>query len=574
MSKAASACAFHPIVKKLIDMTTNDRTAGVDRAGHAATAALVAVIAAGVAARAWLLWSTPLIPGMNGGYYLVQARALLEHGRLGIPDLPLTFVLQAAVAKLLQLVTGRGLEASILLSVRLCDALLPPLVAVPVFLLGRTWCARNNRGVWPAVAVAAGVVLGAPALTMVGDFEKNSLGLVWLAGLVFALHAWMARRSRGRAVTVLALLGLCGLTHIGVFGAALLLTVLTWGADVALLRVREGLRSLRHAFVMAAGGAAVVALVACLVLWKFDPSRVRRLAGALSSPVTFVQNGGHAAGQDFRGGPPPGGMPNHSQPPPGRGGPPGTRMLPQTLVTVLFGFVALGALILPWRRRRELPAADRATAFGCAASLILLTGPWIRGDMDMRLQLIAMIPAAFAAVYGLAHLPGRCPAPVCAVVALALMARTTGPLLAHRGRTIISVDAFDELRTLAPLVTRPDRTLVVARHGLEWWTAWTLHTHVAQPRAVRAADWSNYDTVLFIREKGDGRGPGIPGPGSSPEGDFRGGPPLGFGGVGGPGGRPPMMGAEIPDGAEILHDGTHFRLARVPTPPVSLDQSK
>ena len=545
---------------------------------------LLAVIATATAARAWLLWSTPLVPGMNGGYYLVQARALLEHGRLGIPDLPLTFILQAAVAKLLQLVTGRGLEASILLSVRLCDALLPPLVAAPVFLLGRIWCAQNKRGVWLAVVAAAGVALGTPALTMVGDFEKNSLGLVWLAGLVFALHAWMARRSRGRAAAVLTMLGLCGLTHIGVFGAALLLTALTWGADVALLRGREGLRSLRHAVVVAAGGAAVVAVVASLVLWKFDPARVRRLAGALSNPVTFVQSGGRAAGQDFRGGPPPGGMPDHFRPQQGgpgsaggrRMGPPDMRMLPQGLAIALFGIVAAGALILPWRKRRDLPAADRAAAFGCATTLLILTGPWIRGDMDMRLQLIAMIPAAFAVAFGLAHLPGRWPAPVCAAAILALMARTTGPLLAHGGRTIISVEAFDELRTLAPLVAKPDRTLVVARHGLEWWTAWTLHTHVAQPRAVRAADWSKYDTVLFIREKGDGRGPGMREPGVGPAGDFRGGPPPGFGGpggAGGPGSMPPMMGAEIPDDAEILHDGTHFRLARVRESPAFTVQS-
>ena len=537
--------------------------------GLSGVAALLAVVAAGVAARAWLLWSTPLVPGMNGGYYLVQARALLEHGRLGIPDLPLTFLLQAGIAKLLQGVAGRGLEASILFSVRLCDALLPPLVALPVFLLGRTWCVRAGRGTWPAAAAAAAVVLGTPALSMVGDFEKNSLGLVWLAGLVFALHAWMARRSRGRAAAVLALLGLCGLTHIGVFGAALLLTALTWGADLTLLRGREGLRGLRHAFAVAAGGAAVVALVAGLVLWKFDPARIHRLAGAVSNPVAFLQSGGHPAGLDFRAGPPPGGLPGHFQPPPGgpgpagggRMGPPGMRMLPQGLVSLLFGLVAAAALALPWRRRGELPTADRAAVFGCAVTMLLLTGPWIRGDMDMRLQLIAMVPAAYAAVFGLAHLPGRWSAPVCAVVILALMASSSVPLLAHGGRPIISVEAFDELRTLETRVTRPDRTLVVARHGLEWWTAWTLRTHVAQARAVRPADWSNYDTVLFIQEKDGGVRGGRPGAGG----------PGGFGGLRG---QPPMMGAEIPDDAEILHDGTHFRLARVLAPPASLEQSK
>lgn len=560
-------------------------------------AALTAVIAAAVATRAWLLWSTPLlIPGRNGGYYLIQARALLEHGGLGIPDLPLTFLLQAGFAKLVQGITGRGLEASILLSVRLCDAILPTLAAVPVFLLGRKWCAQAGRGAWPAVVAAAVAVLGMPALLMVGDFEKNSLGLVWLAGLIVALHAWMAQRTRSRAMGVLALLGLCGLTHIGVFGVALLLTALTWAADLALLRGKEGLRSLRNIGVVAAASAAVVALVAGVVLWKFDPTRIQRLTRAVSHPVVFVQTGGHAGGKDFRALPPPGGAFDRLRPPPGaqpgrtdrgRMGPPG-RMgrSTQGLTMLPFFLVAMGALVLPWRRRRELSAADRATTIGCAVALVFLTGPWMSDDIVERLRLIAMIPAAFAAAFIMAQLPGRWSPSVCATAALALMAATSAPLLRHGGHPAIGAEAYEELRSLAANIPHPDRTLVVARHGLEWWTAWALHTHIAQSRAVSASDWSKYDAVLFIQEKGKkGRGTGGPGDGfrrgedrtgpggeppkEGPDGPRHGPPPGGFGG---PQGAPPMMDAEIPSDAETLHDGTYFRLARVNKPTEALTQ--
>ena len=192
----------------------------------------LALLVAAVAARGWLLFGTPLVPGMNGGYYLVQSRALLTAGALGIPDLPLTFALQASLAKLLQWLTGHDLESSIVLAVKLADAALPPLVALPVFLLGRAWSRRTGRGAWLAVAAAAVVALGAPALSMVGDFQKNSLGLVWLAGLVYALFAWKRHRTLGCGVAVLALLGLTGLTHIGVFGCALRLTALVFAAGV------------------------------------------------------------------------------------------------------------------------------------------------------------------------------------------------------------------------------------------------------------------------------------------------------------------------------------------------------
>ena len=549
---------------------------------------MAGVVAAAVAARSWLLWSTPLVPGRNGGYYLIQARALLEHGKLGIPDLPLNFIVQAFFAKLLQLVTGRSLEASVLSSVKLCDAVLPALAAVPVFLLARRWCAQAGRGSWPAAAAAVVAALGAPALSMVGDFEKNSLGLLWLAALIVALHLWMTQRTRARAAAVLACLGLCGLTHIGVFGAALALTALTWTADLALLRGREGLKTLYHVGAVALCGALVVGTAAGIVLWKFDPARIRRLAGALSNPVVFFQNGGHTdnRGPGFQPPTPGAGMPDRFGPPPGDGQPPFARngrpdfaavghrppmgpgmMGPyQGFAKGLFALVVAGALGLSWYRRRELSAADRASVVGCSVGLLLLTGPWVSGDIAGRFQLIAMIPAAVSVAFIMAYLPGKWSAPVCATAVLALVAATSTPLLRRGGQPVISVAAFEELGALKTSIAHPERTLVVAPHGLEWWVAWTLHTHVAQPRAVSASDWSTYDTVLFIKEKRHDHGalggmagpPGFGGPGGS---------------LGGPPGGPPMMGERIPEGAETVHDGTYFKLARVTQPTDTIRES-
>jgi len=577
-------------------MTDDPICAGDEKRKGSGLAALFAVVTAAAAARSWLLWGTPLVPGTNGGYYLVQTRALIERGSLGIPDLPLTFMIQAVFAKLLYFVAGRTLETCVLLSVKACDALLPPLVAVPVFLLGRKWCGRAGCGVWPAVAAALIAALGLPALSMTGDFEKNSLGLVWLAGLIASLHAWMTSRTRGPVIAMIVFLGLCGLTHIGVFGAALLLTALTCAADLALLRGRGGFRTFRHICGVALCGVAMVAMVAGLVLWKFDPARIRRLTGALSHPVGFLQTGGHAGALRTVFGPAPAlrGEP-HLFPPPSGDGPPrmdgahregdrGVRMLPQGAGNGLFAFVVLCVLALAWRRRDDLSAGDKASVIGCAVTLALLTGPWVRGDMAGRLRLIAMVPASFAAAFAMAHTPGRWSASVCAVTAFVLTAITTVPLLRRGGRPVISAEAFEELRSLTTCVMRPAQTRVVARHGLEWWTAWALHTHVSQSRALRVSDWSKYGDVLFIQEKGRGRrGPDGAsfmsrsvgdGTGAAAEGN---GSPPGRGGPGGTGGGPqdgpPGMLEDIPEDAEILYDGTHFRLARVRHPPDTVGRS-
>jgi hypothetical protein len=151
---------------------------------------------------------------------------------------------------------------------------------------------------------------------------------------------------------------------------------------------------------------------------------------------------------------------------------------------------------------------------------------------------------------------------------------------------------MQELQAVAPMIAAPSRTLVAAQHGVEWWTAWFLHTHIAQPDALSADDWQRYEQVLFLEVKSGLQmdqlaGGGGPGPGGVPTGPP--GPPAGFGsgpppdarpdGNGapppppqgrGPGGPSPMMSASIPSDAVLLHDGVCIRLARVLVPPQSV----
>ncbi len=563
------------------------------------------IVLAGAAARAWLLFSTPLVPGMNGAYYLVQARSLIEQGKLGIPDLPLTFVLQALLAKIIQLVSGASLESSILFAVKCADAVLPPLVAVPIFALVRQWAKRAGAGVWVPACAALAAALGAPALAMVGDFQKNSLGLVWLASLLWSLNNWLEQPSLKRATLPVLFLGLIGVTHIGVFGWALALTVLVMA--VALWRCESKTRRAILPWIFAGAGAC--ALATGLVLWKFDPTRVQRLVSAVSHPLTYLhqdqarrpnpQNGP----QQFAGGPdgfrpqPPGDSDGFR---PQRGPnnfPGGPGMMPggwNWIPTAALLSAAAGALLAVWFSRKNLLAGNIAVVTGCALGLIILSGPWVTGDKVMRFRLIAVGPALICTSFALLQL--RLPkirAVLAALVALALV--VPGAMrAAHGGRPIISLEAASELRSLSGEISSPSRTLIVARHGLEWWTAWYLHTHIAHAQALTEADWKNFDAVYFLRQKGGmlmgGPGPGRPGMGPQfrpdgppdfaggfpppPPGDFgdrplpRRGPggPGGFGGPGGPGGPGGMGEPQIPRDADIRHNGQFFTLALVPTP--------
>ncbi|MFZ4526400.1 MAG: hypothetical protein ACOYOE_12920 [Chlorobium sp.] len=48
------------------------------------TGCITAIVIAATGMRLWLLFSTSLIPGINGGYYLVRVCALIEHGQLAL----------------------------------------------------------------------------------------------------------------------------------------------------------------------------------------------------------------------------------------------------------------------------------------------------------------------------------------------------------------------------------------------------------------------------------------------------------------------------------------------------------
>ena len=515
------------------------RRAGEAKGGQWRLVALVILIAS--VSRGILLFGTALMPGTNGVYYLVQARALLLHGSLGLPDLPLTFYVQASLAQIVQWLSGCDLDSCILFAVKLTDSLLPALAALPVALLVRRWDRGTGASDWIAPVAAAIVTLNAPMLDMVGSLEKNSLGLLWLAALLLFIHLWINHPTLRNAAGVLCFWGLAAVTHIGVFGASLVFGGL---ALVFYLSMERG-RAWRALGPLLIAVAAVGALAAGIVLWKFDPHRVQRLAEAVAHPSDFLTGNNMGAQGGHGGGPPIPGFPG------GRGS------FLYWLPSLVFALTAIAALVTCWRCRAVLPAADICVVGACAVGVLVLTGPWVQGDKTPRFNLIAITPAAIAGAFALLHCKSHWLRAGLSLLIAVCMIGPSWAILHHGGRPIVNEEGLRELRSLTPLIVNPDKTLIAARHGMEWWTAWILHTHIAQVPALRTADWQTFDTVFFLRSKKDNRL--IPGGGfARPPGPPPGGPRHSAN---------PMAEPEIPSGAEIVHDGDTCILARITAPP-------
>ena len=514
------------------------------------------VILAASVLRGILLFGTALVPGTNGGYYPVQARALLTNGTLGLPDLPLLFFMQASLAQAVHWISGRDLDSCILFSVKLTDSILPALVALPVALLVRRWAKTASAPAWIAPTAAVAVTLSAPILGMVGNFEKNSLGLLWLCLLLLFIHLWLTRQTLPNTAGVLCFWGLTAVTHIGVFGASVMFGGL---AIVIFLALQRGPGWL-VLWPLLAAALAVGAVAAGIVLWKFDAARIQRFAEALIHPADYLT--GSNMGPGGPGGGPPGRLP---------GGPASIHfILLQAGPPLAFAVASIAALLACWRRRAVLPAADLCVAGACAVGILVMTGPWVQGDKAPRFYLIAIAPAVMAAAFALIHCRHRRLRAGLAILGAACMIGPSIFVICDGGKPAVSEDGLRELRSLAPLIANPNKTLVVARHGMEWWTAWALHTHIAQVPALRSADWQDFEAVYFLRSKIDSRP--MPGgnPGDSTLRRLLGGgfPPPGSPPPGGPAHHlNPMAEPEIPRDAATVHDGDQFIFSRVSTPP-------
>jgi len=501
---------------------------------------VVWIVLAAVAARAWLLFRTPYVPGVNGAYYLVQARALLERGVLAFPDLPLTFHLHAALAWSLAKVTGMAQADAIVWAVKLCDSVLPPLVAWPVFVLVRRWARSRHQGNAVPLAAAALACLASTPFRIVGDLQKNSLALVWLAVLAVTLHGWLEAPTPRRGVAVLATLLLLGLTHVGVAGAALVLLAAVMLVFMARLR---GFARWRQVLPWMGAGVLLLVLTAAFVFWRFDPTRIHRLALALTNPAAFSFDGGQ--------------MPIR----------PGSAMYVARWVALLaFSLAVVPALSIAWRRRNELPASDVALVAGGAFAVLAMTAPCFSMDKSVRFYLIALLPAIIVAAFSVLHIATAwrrwCLLGPVLLAGIGGTARSW-PL---GGQAVLSDAAMRELHSLVQYIPKPDRTLIVTEHGAEWWTAWFLRTRVAQAEALRPEDWQHYDAILFLEITSGLQANMFAG----------GGPPPGLGRGPAPGdsqlarpdsGAQPMMSAPIPPNADVLHDGATLRVARIATPP-------
>lgn len=342
------------------------------RDGWLALAAWAAVVGL-FAWSAWQRWSvltaTPYPVGVDGYYYPLQLRSLLERGHLAYPSAPLAFWLMLPLAALTDPITGAKLGA----------ALGGAAVVFPAFLVGRR---LGGAGGGLAAAVVAATTGGSFFLS--AEFVKHGLGLtVALTAVWLALRA-AERPGRGRLAAAVVGVGAAVLTH--KLAGALALTL---GAVIAVARAWPALAERRVRRNLAIAAAAVVAAVVVLGVVapaRFPGGRELRLLGdavddraAWSLPALIIDHGARRPPTELALG--------HQG------------LAAAALAGAFLIVAALGVRATRWRP--DLPREARALAWAALGLCALVALPWLAvrdpDGIGFRLRVSAFAPAAVVA---------------------------------------------------------------------------------------------------------------------------------------------------------------------------------
>lgn len=173
---------------------------------------LVSVI--GFAFYLWVLTRHALIYGIDGPYYLIQVRSLIETGHLAYGDPPLSFVFFA----LFTVVFGGDLTFGVRVGVAIFGALSP----VPLYF----WVRKITYSQLAGVVAMLACIFSALHLRLLNDLLKNAVGVFFLLCFAYYLHSLITERANKKNLFLAAaFLILTGGTHILDFGVALLLMI-------------------------------------------------------------------------------------------------------------------------------------------------------------------------------------------------------------------------------------------------------------------------------------------------------------------------------------------------------------
>jgi hypothetical protein len=403
--------------------------------------------------RYWINFSNELIPGINGGYYPLQVRSLIENHQLAFSDMPLLFYLNFCIIKIINvfgLVTTDQLIISVIKWVD-CFSLL--LLYLPLHKLAKYFIpdlsSRNE------IILVLFTFLTISPQILIGDLQKNTLAIPLAITSLYFLIQIFRQPSKFNLILYFLFAFLTALTHFGVFFWLLLFSLL-------FLIFMSGWKSFLIVSITIIGGLSIVAL--------FDQVRFFRLLNISSElfrhPIMFSDQFG-----------------------------------PPEIINLAISifFVSL-ALKHYFKNRNQIDRTLKAIVLTSSVMLFLVSIPLIDIEYYKRLNLMSFLLQSLLIIYLMKYYSVKALFLINCVIIFFVTFSVMG-FFFQRKVPVITDEEYHELAGFKKIISKNDSEIVVARHGLEWWTAFALRTKVAQEKAIdiNSREYSRYYFLVHRR---------------------------------------------------------------------------
>lgn len=450
----------------------------------------IAITVTTIILRLNLSFSHDLISGVDGGYYPVQVRNILNTGLLSFNDVPLYFYFCAFIVKVIS-VLGFTVTSEIIISViKVADSAALPLLAIPLFKM----VSRKNRSIpfFAGLAILLFAVLSFTPFLILGDLQKNAFAIPVVFLLILFIEKYLINPDKQNLIAVVISLAIIALTHFGVFAFCTAFLII-----LLVLIYQE--KAVFPSVITISVGFGMIAL--------FDPDRAFRLITFWN--VIFER-------------------PALLQGP-----------LPIPLLLNMIGSYFL-AIVGIFQFRKFKDKTDKITAYMALSFIGLIfifAFPFYDLQYFQRFAVLLFIPQSLLILY-LIRMNRKLAVPFSISLVLLTMLSIFFSFSEEK-RPCIDDQEFEDLQNIKKYILEDKKnTIIIAPHGVEFWTAWTLNVKVGNDRSMDKLGLEKYKNIIFLQQKSEerqalsgrssfrkpGRGAGGPPPMGSPMGPPRGRP--------------------------------------------------
>jgi hypothetical protein len=403
--------------------------------------------------RLYISFSNELFIGVNGGYYPVQVRHILNTGLLGFDDVPLYFYFCALILKIGSFLGFAITNETIISVIKTIDCIALPLLSIPLFKL----IFRKERSIifFSSIAILIFSIFSFSPFAMLGDLQKNAFAIPLLFIFIYLIDGYLINHKKRTLQLVLVTLFALALTHFGVFAFALIFLIV-----LQFIVYRK--KAIIPSILVFLSGFAIILL--------FDANRAFRLINFWNE--IFV-------------------MRFIFQEP----------MFLPVLINTIFSYSLVIFGIIQYRKFKN--ESDKVLQYIVITLIVLITifgFPLYEANYVLRFNALLFVPQSLLILY-LIRINRKFAVPFSILLLLLTVLFSTIYFIDDK-KPCIDELSYQDLQNIKKYIPEnKDSTIVITRHGLEFWTSWALQVEVGNDRAMDKLNLDNYKNFLLLHPK-------------------------------------------------------------------------